>query len=66
MIEGISQIGSFSTPYIVNGLEKAGQHPVAYLSIFVLIVGIFPLKFVRETMVNPKSIKEGSEEDEKK
>ena len=49
MIEGTSQMGSFITPYIVSLVTNLGQKPIILMSILVLIMGIFPLKFVKET-----------------
>ena len=57
MIEGISQIGSFMTPFVMSIFQKSGQKPIIYFAIIVLVIGIFPLKWVRETLVVKKSSK---------
>lgn len=55
MIEGFSQIGSFMTPYVVSLVTNSGQKPIVFLSIFVIVLGIFPIKFIKETFVPKKS-----------
>ena len=49
MIEGTSQMGSFVTPYVVSLVTNLGGKPIVVMSILVLIMGIIPLKFVKET-----------------
>lgn len=67
MIEGISQMGSFITPFFVEIIDNAGQSPVAFISIIVLILGIVPLKFVKQTFVRfPEKGDASSDEDDKK
>ena len=52
MIEGTSQLGSFVTPYIVSLATNMGLKPIVVFGFVVLVMGIIPIKFVKETF-NP-------------
>ena len=51
MIEGISQIGSFITPYVMQLILNNGQKPIIYFAVIVLVIGIIPLRWVKETLI---------------
>ena len=61
MIEGTSQIGSFLAPYVVSIVTNSGQKPIVFISIIVIILGIFPLKFIKETFIPSHKNKDETE-----
>lgn len=60
-IEGISQIGNFITPYIVNVAQNAGVNPLIIFSFMLALLGTIPLTFYPET-INAAPVDEDSEE----
>lgn len=50
IIEGISQLGSFMTPFIVGAVTNAKINPVVMISCVMIVVGLFPIKFIKETL----------------
>lgn len=49
VIEGISQIGSFLTPFIVGFVTNAKLNPIVIICCVMLVLGLFPIKFIKET-----------------
>ncbi len=47
LIEALSQLGNFATPFIVTIATNAGVNPVIIVSLVVLVIGVLPLKFVK-------------------
>ena len=54
--EALSQIGTFLTPFIVAMVTNANINPVIIVAAAVLIIGIIPLKFVKETFKKTEQI----------
>lgn len=54
VIEGISQLGSFMTPFIVGIVTNAKLNPVVIICGVMLVIGIFPIKFIKETLTKNK------------
>jgi hypothetical protein len=50
IIEGISQLGSFMTPFIVGAVTNAKINPVVMISCVMIVIGLFPIKFIKETL----------------
>lgn len=50
VIEGISQIGSFLTPFIVGLVTNAKLNPIVIISCVMIVLGLFPIKFIKETL----------------
>lgn len=50
VIEGISQIGSFLTPFIVGLVTNAKLNPIVIICCVMLVLGLFPIKFIKETL----------------
>ena len=48
-------MGSFATPYLILAIKNSGQKPIIYFAVVVLVIGISPLKWVRETLVVKKT-----------
>lgn len=56
IIEGISQLGSFMTPFIVGAVTNAKLNPVVMIACVMIVIGLFPIKFIKETLnKNPSS-----------
>lgn len=50
IIEGISQLGSFMTPFIVGAVTNAKLNPVVIIACVMIVIGLFPIKFITETL----------------
>lgn len=50
VIEGISQLGSFLTPFIVGLVTNAKLNPIVIICCVMLVLGLFPIKFIKETL----------------
>lgn len=53
IIEGISQLGSFITPFIVGFVTNAKLNPIVIICCVMLVIGLFPIKFIQETLQKP-------------
>lgn len=47
VIEGISQTGSFLTPFIVSAVTNAKLNPIVIICCVMLVIGLFPIKFIK-------------------
>ena len=50
---GISQLGRFTTPFIINKMNDIGVHPIIVASFSLLALGVLPIFFISE----PSSLK---------
>ena len=54
---GMSQLGRFATPYIINKMNDIGVYPIIVASFSLLVLGVLPIFFVSEPSVGKLSKK---------
>lgn len=51
---GLSQVGRFISPFIVGEMNDRGIHPFVAVSAVLMVLGVFPIFFIPETLKKQK------------